>query len=117
MILVDTSVWIDHFRTADATLIALLEEGIAATHPFVIGELAAGNLKSRAQTLAYFRALPLSPLAGETEVLHFLESHRLWGLGLGWVDLHLLTSATIAGWKLLTTDRALKAAGQRLKLQ
>jgi predicted nucleic acid-binding protein len=113
MTLVDTSVWIDHFRTSNEALVKLLENGLAGTHPFVIGELAAGNLKSRPTTLTYFRALPTIPVASEAEVHHFLESHRLWGLGLGWVDLHLLTAATIAGWTLLTVDRVLKAAARR----
>jgi predicted nucleic acid-binding protein len=114
--LVDTSVWLNHFRSSDAALISLLEEGLAGAHPFVVGELASGNLKQRAQTLSYFRALPCLPLASEAEAHGLLEDHRLWGLGLGWVDLHLLTAASIAGWQVLTADRTMHAAAVKLRL-
>ena len=116
MILIDTSVWVNHFRTRDAVLTNLLEEGLAGTHPFVIVELASGNLRDRAKTLDYFRALPQSPVASEQEVHRFLEAHRLWGLGLGWVDLHLLAAASLAGWRILTADRVMKVESVRLKL-
>jgi predicted nucleic acid-binding protein len=116
MILVDTSVWVNHFRSADAALTQMLDDGVAATHPFVLGELAAANLKSRTATLGYFQALPQASIASEAEVHHFLRAHRLWGLGLGWVDLHLLASATMSRWKLFTADRAMKNAAMKLKL-
>ena len=116
MTLVDTSVWVNHFRAPDAALVALLEEGLAGTHRFIIGELASGNLKDRAATLAHFRALPTIPAASDDEVHELLEAHRLWGLGLGWVDLHLLAAAAISGWDLMTADRTLRAAAARLKL-
>src|SRR5271169_6074397 len=114
MTLVDTSVWIDHFEHVDARLADLLGSRSAALHPFVIGELAAGSIKNRATTLSDLALLPQAPIANEGEVHHLLESHRLWSTGLGWVDLHLLTAALLAGWKLLSADRAMKTAAQKL---
>ena len=114
MTLIDTSVWANHFRTPSAKLLELLDARSVGMHPFVAGELAAGNLKHRSATLADLSLLPQVPLANESEVHHLLESQRLWGTGLGWVDLHLLAAALLAGWKLLTADRALKTAAQRL---
>jgi predicted nucleic acid-binding protein len=115
--LADTSVWVNHFRRGDAKLARLLTEEEAGLHPFVIGELAAGNLVDRAATLSYLTSLPLAPVALESEVHYLLESRRLWGAGLGWVDLHLLASASLAGWRLLTADRAMADAAARLGIQ
>ena len=114
MTLVDTSVWIDHFEHVDPRLLDLVANQSVALHPFVIGEVAAGSIKHRAITLGKLALLPQAPIAKEDEVHHLLESHRLWSTGLGWVDLHLLTAALLAGWKLLTSDRAMKSAAQKL---
>ena len=114
MTLVDTSVWIDHFRRSNAVLMRLLDDEEVAVHPFVIGEIAVGNLKNRAETLADLSLLPQMPMVEEHEVRHLLESRRLWGRGLGWVDLHLLASATLAGLGLLTADRAMAEAASLL---
>ena len=114
MTLIDTSVWAGHFRAPSAKLLKLLEAQSVGIHPFVTGELAAGNLKNRSATVADLNLLPQAPLARETEVHHLLESQRLCGTGLDWVDLHLLTAALLAGWKLLTTDRAMKSAAEKL---
>src|SRR5438132_12951336 len=108
MTLVDTSVWVNHFRSRDGKLAHLLEDGLAGTHPFVIGELAVGNLKDRSETVFSFQALPRLEIASEAEVHHLLESHHLWGLGLGWVDLHLLAAAAISQWQILTADRVMR---------
>jgi predicted nucleic acid-binding protein len=108
--LVDTSVWIDYFRSGHAVLARLLGEREVALHPFVMGEIAAGNLTDRAETLDYLGCLPRAPVAQEGEVRHLLESHRLWGRGLDWIDLHLLASAALAGLDLLTADRAMREA-------
>ncbi|MEO8592690.1 MAG: PIN domain-containing protein [Candidatus Solibacter sp.] len=116
MILVDSSIWANHFRAADAALVQLLHDRQAGVHSFVVGELAAGNLKNRAQALADFRALPHAQVATEDEVHRLLERHRFYGTGLSWIDLHLLTSAGLAGWKLWTADRALQQACCSLKL-
>jgi hypothetical protein len=116
MTLVDTSVWANHFRSAQPALIQLLDEGLAGIHPFVIGEIAVGNLRNRAITLADLAALPQAQVASEAEVHHLLEIHRLWGTGLGWIDLHLLASAALSGWTLLTADRVMNQTAQSLKL-
>src|ERR1700704_6542169 len=110
MALVDTSIWVNHFRSHHEELARLLEEGLAGTHPFVIGELAAGSLKDRSETVSSFQALPQLPIASEVEVHHLLERHRLWALGLGWVDLHLLAAAAISQWQILTADRVMRDA-------
>ncbi|HMC60595.1 MAG TPA: PIN domain-containing protein [Candidatus Solibacter sp.] len=121
MTLVDTSVWANHFRSPNVKLVAVIDAESAGMHPFVLGERALGNLKNRATVLDYLNRLPQAPLAQESEVHHLLESRRLWssglgGTGLGWIDLHLLASAAIAGWDLLTADRAMKKAAEALGL-
>jgi predicted nucleic acid-binding protein len=88
--LVDTSVWIDHFREADMDLESLLDEGRVATHPFVIGELACGSLHHRAEILRLLETLPSVPVATHDEVLALVDRHHLHGAGLGWIDMHLL---------------------------
>lgn len=113
MTLVDTSVWINHFRKPEAALVQLLADGMAGIHPYVIGELACGNLKDRELILRLLRALPLAPVANESEIYYLLDRYRLWGTGLGWVDLNLLTSAAVAGWHLMTADDALNRAAAK----
>jgi predicted nucleic acid-binding protein len=114
VILVDTSVWVNHFRRGDAGLRQLLLDEAAGLHPFVLGEVAAGNLRNRSRTLHDLTLLPRIPLAQEDEVHHLLESQRLWSSGLGWVDLHILASSLLFGWNLYSADRALDAAASRL---
>ncbi|HRU07467.1 MAG TPA: type II toxin-antitoxin system VapC family toxin [Candidatus Brocadiia bacterium] len=116
MVLVDTSVWVDHFHKSSAGLVALLEDGEVAVHPFVIGELACGILRNRDEILGLFRTLPQSPRADDNEVLFFIDRHSLAGRGLGLIDIHLLASAQMAGHRLWTADRRLRAAAQRLRL-
>ena len=116
MTLVDTSVWANHFRSPQPALVQLLEDGLAGTNPFILGEIAAGNVKNRAGTLAYLAALPQARAGSESEVHHLLEAHRLWGTGLGWSDLHLLASAALSGWTLLTADRVMSRTAQTLGL-
>jgi hypothetical protein len=113
MTLVDTPVWINHFRKPERELVQLLTNGLAGVHPYVVGELACGNLKDREQTLRLLRALPQARIAGEAEIYYLLDTHRLWGTGLGWVDLHLLASAALAGWHLMTADDAMKRAAAK----
>jgi len=113
MVLVDTSVWIDHFRRKNSGLFDLLEEGAVLCHPFVLGELACGNLQNRNEVLDLLQALPMAPLAQRDEVFHLLQEQRLYGQGLGWVDAHLLASAKLMGCPLWTRDKTLaKAAGE-----
>ena len=114
MTLVDTSIWIDHWRQPDARLAQLLATRSAGLHPFVFGELAAGNLPRRNQTLIDLELLPKVAAAKEIEVHHLLDTHRLWGLGLGWIDLHLLTAAKVSGCSLLTVDHAMNVAAVKL---
>ncbi len=109
MILADTSVWIDHFRRGNVRLRRLLEEGEIAIHPMVLGELACGNLPRRAETLRLLGRLPSVPQAPDRLVLHAIESQRLFGKGIGWIDAHLLTAARLSFAPLWTHDRRLKS--------
>ena len=114
MILVDTSIWVDHFRVADRQLAGLLlEEGVLC-HPFVVGELACGALRRRREILGLLHDLPQAPVVDQQEVLAFVDAHALMGSGLGWVDVHLLASAALAGQRLWTRDRRLAQAARRL---
>lgn len=114
MILVDTSVWIDHLRSADSHLAGLLLEEQALCHPFVVGELACGAMKRRVEVLGLLRSLPRAPVVDDEEVLAFIDTHALMGSGLGWVDVHLLASVCLAGQRLRTHDRRLAKAARRL---
>lgn len=107
MILVDTSVWVSHLRIGDEHLKQLLIDGEVATHPFVIGELACGNLKNRQEILTLLQFLPQSKLASQEEVLQFIEAHALMGLGMGLIDIHLLASARLSQITIWTLDKRL----------
>lgn len=112
--LVDTSVWIEHLRRRNRSLVAALEQGEVWSHQFVIGELACGNLKRRSEVLALLGALPEAPEVDHHEMLAFVDEHKLTGSGLGWIDVHLLASAALARVPLWTFDRRLAAADARL---
>lgn len=116
MVLVDTSVWIFHFRSGDPHLKTLLDEAQVLTHDFVVGELACGHLTGRKEILLLLRELPSVPIVDQMELLHFIESRHLMGKGIGWVDLHLLASAQLAGVPLWTLDARLHRVAARLKL-
>ena len=107
MLLVDTSVWIEHLRYGTAGLETLLDEGNIACHPLVIGELACGNLKNRSEILTLLKNLPVAAVANDDEVLKFIEYHQLMGKGLGYIDIHLLMSALLTGIPLWTVDKKL----------
>jgi predicted nucleic acid-binding protein len=113
--LVDTSVWIDHFRTGSPTLRGLLDEDLVWCHPLVIGELACGNMKHRSDVLDSLALLPATPIIEYQEVLAFLETHKLFGQGLGWVDVHLLASALLQHVTIWTRDQPLRQAAKRLR--
>jgi predicted nucleic acid-binding protein len=113
-VLVDTSVWIDHFHRANARLQALLQGGQAWTHTVVIGELAAGRLRQRGEILLHLQKLPRGDEIDLGEGLHLLEQHRLFGRGLSWSDVQLLAAASIDGLSLWTRDRALATAAKEL---
>ncbi len=114
MILVDTSVWIDHFRCCNRCLAGLLEQGAVICHPFVAGELACGNLRQRREILSLLAELPGAEMAAHEEVLALIENEELAGKGLGWVDVHLLASARLMAVPLWTKDKALAAAAATL---
>ena len=108
MILLDTSVWVDHLRRGDATVVRVLESGQAAVHAFVIGEVACGNLKSRVLVIELLQALPRLAMAIDDEVLYFIKRHELMGRGIGYVDAHLLAAAAIGRAPLWTRDKRLR---------
>ncbi|MCI5146928.1 MAG: type II toxin-antitoxin system VapC family toxin [Candidatus Electrothrix sp. AR3] len=115
MILVDTSVWIDHLRKADDILISLLNTTQVVIHPFIIGELACGNLKNRAALLTLLKKLPAIQPAQQEEVLYFIEHNQLMGRGIGFIDVHLLASLALSGHAVLwTCDKRLGFAAEQL---
>ena len=116
MILVDTSVWVDHLRRGNLRLAALLEEGAVSWHPFVLGELVLGNLSADSEVPALIRELPVAAVAHHEEVLALIRRHRLGGSGVGWVDVHLLCSAALSRFGLWTLDRRLREIAARLGL-
>jgi predicted nucleic acid-binding protein len=117
VILVDTSVWVDHLRRADATLIRLLDEGQVLTHPFVIGEVAMGNLARRRLFLEDMRRLPLALVASDPEAMSFMEREQLYGRGIGFADLHLLAATRLTPHTALwSRDRRLRAIAVELGL-
>ena len=117
MILVDTSVWIDHLRAGEPALIELLNTGRVLSHPFVVGEIALGNLKNRKAVLSLSQDLPAAPVATDEEVLFFIERHGLMGKGIGYIDAHLLSAISLAGsGRLWTRDKALGAIASSVGL-
>jgi len=116
MILADTSVWISHIREGQPHLEHALVDAKVLMHPFVLGEIACGNLRARSQTLHRLGRLPTPVFASNDEVLILLERHRLFGRGLGWVDVHLLASARLTGCWLWTLDIPLRDAAAVLKI-
>jgi len=115
MILVDTSIWIDHLHRSDTALSTLLNEAQVCIHPMIIGELALGSLRDRRTVLGLLSDLPGAPVATHTEVLSFVEWHALYGSGLGLVDIHLLAAAHLSpADRLWTRDRRLRLAADKL---
>ncbi|MEO8325342.1 MAG: PIN domain-containing protein [Nitrospirota bacterium] len=117
MMLVDTSVWVNHLRAGSPRLTSFLQESLVLTHPHVIGELACGMIKNRSEILALLEALPKAQIADDHEVLHLLESQKLYGTGLGWVDINLLASAQLTGCGLWTADGPLQKAAIKMHIQ
>ena len=114
MVLVDTSVWVSHLRETHAGLVDLLNDGKVACHPFVVGEIACGNVKNRTSILSLLEALPMALQVEHEEVLVFIDSHDLMGKGLGYIDVHLLASAVLSGLPLWTLDKKLEKAAEEL---
>lgn len=118
MLLVDTSVWIDHLHASEPRLVRALEDAQVAQHPLVVGELALGTLRARDEVLALVSALPAVPQASHEEMLHLVETHRLHGRGLGVVDAHLLASLRLAhDVGIWTRDKRLRAAAEELAVR
>jgi predicted nucleic acid-binding protein len=117
VIVVDTSVWIDHLHRAEQGLVRVLENDLVATHPMVIGELALGSLRNRRQVIGLLSALPHVTTATHDECLHLVEAHRLHGRGLSLVDAHLLASARLTpGARIWTRDKRLATVATELSL-
>ena len=116
MILVDTSVWVAHLRDGTIGLEALLDQGQVLCHPFIVGELACGNLRKRSEILSLLQALPMVIQAEHEEVMQFIEIHHLMGKGLGYIDVHLLASALMTQIPLWTLDRKLSEISSKLGL-
>lgn len=101
MVLVDTSIWIDHLRSNNLKLAGLLEQNLVSIHPMIIGEFACGNLRNRQQLLNFWQNLPYATEASHHETLYCLEHHKLMGKGVGFIDLHLLASTLLSTNTLL----------------
>ncbi len=115
MILVDTSVWVDHLRRGDSRLVGLLERSAVVMHPFVVGEIACGSLRNRSSILELLQDLPSAVVAHNDEVLQFIDRHALHGKGIGYVDVHLLASVMLtAGAKVWTRDLKLRRVAEAL---
>ena len=117
MILADTSVWVDHLRKGDEALAHELGNTMVLSHPFVVGELALGNLSNRVEILSLLNTLPKARTASDAEVLHLVESRQLMGRGIGLVDGHLLASVLLSqSTKLWTRDKKLRSVAAELDL-
>jgi len=117
MILVDTSVWVDHLQRGNAQLAEQLGKGQVLAHPFVLGELALGSLQQRAKVLDAMQNLPMAAVASSDEVLTFIGTHTLHGMGIGYVDAHLLASSRLTpAARLWTLDKRLQAAAHQMGL-
>jgi len=117
LILVDTSVWVDHLRRGDTQLAELLEGGGVVMHPFVVGEIACGTLADRPLILELLQALATVVVADNDEALGFIERHGLYGKGIGFIDVHLLASVALtAGASLWTRDKRLHSVAEELGL-
>ena len=116
MVLVDTSVWVDHFNKSDPDLIRLLKGMKVCTHVFIIGELSCGNIRNRTEILSLMNSLPQVIPAFDDEVLTLIESKHLYGIGLGYIDVHLIASALINDVKIWTRDKSLKKTAVNLNI-
>ena len=116
MVLVDTSIWVDHLRKASSKLASLLEIEGVAIHPFVLGELACGNLRNRKEIIALLHALPHATKADDDEILLFIERHHLMGRGIGLIDAHILASCCIDSCLLWTGDKRVQAVAKEMNI-
>ncbi len=117
MVLVDTSVWVRHLREGDPDLKRLLNDGQVMCHPYVVGELACGNMKNRREVLSLMRLLPPATPALHEEILRFIELNHLMGKGLGYIDVHLSASALLTGVPLFSYDKRLDEVNEVLGIR
>ena len=116
MVITDTSIWVTHLRQGNRQLEKLLIDSEVMCHPFIIAELACGNLKNRNEIISLLQSLPMAPTIEFDEFIFFVERNRLMGIGIGFVDVHLLASAQLTGIPLWTADKRLKSAATKLDL-
>ena len=116
MILVDTSVWVSHFRVGNSELKQLLNDGDVISHPLIIGELACGNIQNRVEILILLSSLPTAMEVGHDEALTFIEKKRLMGKGLGYIDVHLLASALLSNVSIWSFDGKLNRISTELNI-
>ena len=116
MVLVDTSIWVVHLRNGNRQLERLLMDAEVICHPFIIGELACGNISNRNEILSLLKSLPLAPVLEFDEFLFFIEENQLMRIGIGFVDVHILASAKLSGTLLWTADKKLNSAASNLSL-
>ena len=117
MVIVDTSIWINHFCKGDKHLEKLLLDAEVICHEFIIGELACGNLKNRNEIISLLQSLPHSPIVDHQEFLFFIDKYQLMGRGIGFVDVHLLASSQLAKLPIWTADNKLRGVSKDLELQ
>ena len=115
-VLADTSIWVHHLREGEKHLVQLLEKGFVVCHPFIIGELACGNLKKRREIIQLLEALPVVNVLEHYEVMEFIESQKLMSKGIGYVDVHLLGSSLLSNTPLWTLDKSLNKTAKRLNI-
>ena len=116
MVLVDTSIWVSHLRVGNSRLQKLLQQGKVVSHPFIIGELACGNISNRTEIISLMQSLPMLDAVEHEELLLFIEHNQIMGTGLGFVDVHLIAAAILAGVPLWTQDKKLRQACSRLNI-
>ena len=116
-ILVDTSVWIKHLREGDKNLTRLLEQGLVACHPFIIGELACGGIKNRHEIVSLLNDLPSTNILDHCDIMEFIEYRKIMNKGIGYVDVHLLASALVSETPLWTFDKALRRIANQLSIE
>jgi len=114
MVIVDTSVWVHHLRQGSRRLEELLLDAKVACHPFIVGELACGNIRNRKEFLSLLRSLPMVPTVTLDELLYFIDQHKLMGMGIGFVDAHLAASVKLSNVTLWTSDKRLNTVAKTL---
>jgi predicted nucleic acid-binding protein len=117
LILVDTSVWIKHLREGDQNLIRLLEQGLVACHPFIIGEIACGGIKNRYEIISLLNDLPSTDILDHYDIMEFIENRKIMNKGIGYIDVHLLGSALVSETPLWTLDKVLREIANQLSIE